>query len=220
MSKFCLGTLFTIIKKCVDESFVQHRDIREVFETLSQSYSPEPDMIVHIVGGRKNPAKSFIDEINSYDSSVYGEFSECMESVTNHIDPNKVDLLVKMLTTTIKGDEAIQDTTIVDLINGTRKKDLPGQYGNISSFLAGLFIYAVKYTNNKGSVLSVKAINDQFVAEHMGYVSTSPTIKKSSVEVSELEICEEDELKAKRFLIDHENEKELIPLCQIAMIHS
>ena len=44
--------------------------------------------------------------------------------------------------------------------------------------------------------------------------------KGSSEPVFDTKISESDELLAREFLIDHESEKELIPLCQIALLHS
>lgn len=215
MSRFCLGTFFTAIKKCVDRGFVQGRDFREVFATMALDYDPEADMIVHIVGGRKNPSKDFIDIIDSYDQSEYVKFCSCMSSVSDHIDPNKIDLLEMLFTKIVAEDETISDDTVVDLVNGTTKKNLPGNYTDLSSFLTGLFIYVVKYTDNKDKSVYVKEIDDRYVAMILAEISD----KKKPSNKSDDTLTELDMLQARSFIVSHEKEMELIPLCHIAYLY-
>lgn len=215
MSRFCLGTFFTAIKRCVDQGFVQGRDFREVFATMTFDYDPAPDMIVHIVGGRKNPSRDFIEVIDNYDQGEYVKLCSCMSSVTEHIDPNKIGLLERLIKKIVVEDETISDDTIVDLINGTTKKDLPGNYSDLSSFLTGLFIYAVKYSDNKDKSAYVKEIDEHYVAKILAEISdTHKTPKEADDQLTELE-----ELMASNFVVSHEKEKELIPLCHIAYLY-
>lgn len=52
-------------------------------------------------------------------------------------------------------NETISDDVIVDLVNGTTKKDLPGNYEDLSSFLTGVFLYVIKFAKNTGTNLEI-----------------------------------------------------------------
>lgn len=76
-------------------------------------------------------------------------------------------------------------------------------------------------------IISVSAglMSDKEIAIKKGAIKSSKqdknkSEKESSETVYPTEITESDELLARKFLIDHGSEKELIPLCQIALLHS
>ena len=74
----------------------------------------------------------------------------------------------------------------------------------------------------KEGVSLVALLQPEHTASHI-YEKDFPEVKViySEMKVSLLhkdEIGEEDELTARKFLIEHESEKELIPLCQVAFL--
>ena len=217
MSKLCLGTLLTAIKKCASKNgFVQSRDFTEMFSFLGCTRDMDPSFVGHIVRGAKNPPAELLDSINNMYQDDYYKIVSCFDGVSSRIDPNKIDLFGKIIKKIADGDSDIYDETVVDLVNRTTKKDLPGEIGNLSSFIAGIYVYVIKYTDNKDKMECVKEIDDQFIAEILS--ETIANARKNTVAVNET-LEEEDEIAAKSFLIKHEKEKELIPLCQIAFVY-
>lgn len=57
-----------------------------------------------------------------------------------------------MLEIAIVEDNSIKRTTIVDLITGLKKGELTGELEDPVSFLAGVFLYVIKYTKNPKKV--------------------------------------------------------------------
>ena len=216
MSKFCLGTLLTAINKCaIKRGFVQSRVYAEMFKNLGDQGYIEPSLIGHIVRGAKNPPSQLLDSINDMDPKEYSNIVDCFDCVSSRIDANKIDLFGKIIKKIADGDDEINDETVVDLVNGTKKKDLPGNLDDLSSFIAGVYIYVIKYTDNRGQTESVKEIDDLFIAR---IIAESTSNDPKNTEIHKDEIGEEDELTARKFLIEHESEKELIPLCQVAFL--
>lgn len=215
MSKLCLGTYLTAIKRCaVKNGFTQKTVFKDMFESIDREYEPNEDMIGHLVRGAKNPSMDFINTINDIVPDNFSKIADCMDSVASKIDPNKIDLFIKILKKIIDEDDSIADDTVVDLVNGTTKKEFPGKYDSLSSLLAGVFIYVIKNTDNKNQTNYVKEIDNDFIAE----VKAKETIK-ADVLTSESVInysSENEELRIRKFLIQYEELKEMIPLCQIA----
>ena len=215
MSKLCLGTYLKAIKLCaVKNGFVQKNVFQDMFASIDNTYEPEEAMIGHIVRGAKNPSPGFIDTINNLDSDKYPEIADCLEVVASKIDPNKIDLFTKILKKILDEDDSIADDTIVDLVNGTTKKEFPGKYDLLSSLLAGVFIYIIKNTDNKNKTDYVKEIDNDFIAEIKAKESniTDDLTLESGISDS----SESEELRVRKFLIQYEEIKEMIPLCQIA----
>lgn len=217
MSKLCLGTLLTAIKRCaIKKGFVQSCVFGEMFNCLGCMRDIDPSFIGHIVRGAKNPPSELLDSINNMDQDEYSKIVTCFDGVSSRIDVNKIGLFGKIIKTIADGDSDINDETVVDLINETKKKDLPGNYDNLSSFIAGIYIYVIKYTDNKGKIECVKEIDDQFVAEILSETHDTTDVDIKAPIVGNDEAVE---IAAKSFLINYENEKELIPLCQIAFAY-
>ena len=145
MSKLCLGTFFTAINVCVSEnSFKQGEDFRNIFGLIDPDYDPSPDLVSKFVRGVRTPSKAFISAVNRYEPDQYKELCFCMDDLANKINTQSEILLAKTITKIANGDETISDDVIVDLVNGTMKKDLPGNYEDLSSFLTGVFLYVIK----------------------------------------------------------------------------
>lgn len=235
MSKLCLGTFLTSIKVCANKRvFVQGRDFREMFSSLKYDYLPKDDMIVHMVGGRRNPSNSFIDTIKKYEPSQYLEIGDCLENIVRCIDPNKKEILVRIICKIIQDDDSIENEDVVDLINNTKKSKLPGNFGSLSCFLAGVFMFVIYNTDNTNCHEYVKEINDEFVARVSSEIQKNPTKdtkqdlvrnpdfwnrKANKKQELNSDIDEAEQIRARQFIIDHEEEKNLVPLCQVAFLY-
>ena len=146
MTKLCLGTYFAAIKHCKIKCFVQSKDVNKLFYDIAE-YDLDESSIGHMVKGNYNPSSAFIDKIYSLSPEDFPKFISYFNNIANKIDPNKKTLLVELLMTIIQEDESIKDETIVDIVNNTTKEQLKEKQYPLNSFLAGLFIYIVRYTN-------------------------------------------------------------------------
>ena len=211
MSRLCLGTFFTAINVCVEEnSFKQREDFANVFVLIDPNYDPSPDLVSKFVRGVRNPSKAFISTVNKYEPDQYSELCFCMDDISNKINEQSEMLLTNTITKIAKNDETIPDNEIVDLVNGTKKKDMPGKYRDLSSFLTGVFLYVIKYVKNDKMNEYVKQINRLFIAEFI-----NQNQKKAQETTIADPLTEAEELQARRFILTHEKEEMLVPLCQI-----
>lgn len=216
MSKLCLGTFFTAINVCVSEnSFKQGEDFRNIFGLIDPDYDPSPDLVSKFVRGVRTPSKAFISAVNRYEPDQYGELCYCMKDLANKINTQSEILLIKTITKIANGDETISDDVIIDLVNGTKKKDLPGTYKDLSSFLTGVFLYVIKFVKNDGTNEYVKEINQLYIAEFINENQYNTKEDNASGTLSEEEV-----LKARQFMLTHEKKKTLIPLCQIVYAYN
>lgn len=216
MSRLCLGTFFTAISLCIEEkSFTQGIDIAEIFVFIDTKYDPSPDLVSKFVRGIRNPSKSFVDTINGYDQDQYDSLCCCMDSIVNKLNTKSETILVKTITKIVKSNDTIPDDEIIDLVNGTMKKDLPGDYENISSFLTGVFLYTIKYTDNKDKNRFVKEIDKLYIAEFINPEKHNP-IEGIITEP----LTESEEIKVRQFFLFHEKEINLMPLCQIVYAYN
>ena len=82
----------------------------------------------------------------------------------------------------------------------------------------------IKATNMMVNIIKMSAelMSDEEITAENEAIKAKKNTKKSkkSSEIDSAEMKETDVIMARSFLVSHENEKELIPLCQIAMIHS
>ena len=117
MSKLCLGTLLTAIKKCaIKKGFVQSRVFGEMFDCLGCKRDIDPSFIGHIVRGAKNPPAELLDNINNMDQDDYSKIVTCFDGISSRIDANKMELFGKIIKKIADGDSDIKDETIVDLV--------------------------------------------------------------------------------------------------------
>lgn len=243
MTKLCLGTYFASIKYCKNNRFVQSKDVNKLFYDIAK-YELDESSIGHMVRGNYNPSSAFIDEIYALSEEEMPGFVSHFDNIANKIDPNKRTLLEKLLVAIVQEDDSIKGDTVVDIVNGTTKNELQENKYPLNSFLAGLFIYAVRYTKNQKMQSAVKEIDHAFVFridppanlvkddskvedESMPVQDDSLNEELSDVEMLDFLInkdivnidYEAVVLSAKEFLLKYEDVLGLIPLCHMAYIY-
>ncbi|MBO4636411.1 MAG: hypothetical protein J5685_04615 [Clostridiales bacterium] len=219
MSKLCLGTFFTAIVLCADDaSFKQGEDFCDVFGLLDNTYNPSPDIISKFVRGERGPKKTFIAKINKYDPDQFGELCYCMHDLSNKISSANQTKLVKILKKIILDDNQIESDAIVDLVNNTTKQCFPGEYETFSSLLTGVFLYVVKYAHNDHVQTEVKKLDEHFLAELL--LDDKTKAESTNTSTGKGGLSEDDIISAQMFLLCHEYERTLMPLCQIAYLYN
>ena len=223
MSRLCLGTFFKSIIKCKIKSktVTQKNIVGDIMHIIDPDFDETDDsMISNIVTGKKNPSNYVMDNVNTLSADGYSEFIEGFENIVKYLDPNRLDELKLLICYIIENDDGIKKDTVVDLIKKNTKADIRDSEEQLAEFLAGVFIYVLKYTDNRDSnkfvkeidKLTIEMLKDNSVKDNGSQMVKS---KESREETSD----EEDEdvlLEAQRFCIKYEKEIGLLPLCQIA----
>lgn len=222
MSKLCLGTFLKSIIKCKRKSktITQKNIVGEVMHIIDPDFDETDDsMISNIVAGKKNPSNYVMDNINDLRTESYGDFVKEFKSVISLLDPNRVEELKLLLCYIIENDNEIKNDTVVDIIGNGIKAKLRDEENSLEEFLAGIYIYVLKYTDNRDSNKFVKELEKVTKEQISERPVTSEFPKKNSNEKIKKQSDEEDEdilLEAQRFCIKYESEIDLLPLCQIA----
>lgn len=221
MSKLCVGTFLKSIIRCKIKSktVTQKNIVGDIMHIIDPEFDETDDsMISNIVSGKKNPSNYVMDNVNTLSSDGYGEFIEGFENIMKYLDPNRIDELKLLICYIIENDDEIKKDTVVDLIKKNTKVNIRNSGTQLAEFLAGVFIYVLKYTDNRDSNRYVKEIDKisvDILKDNLVKDDDSKLTKELKEEISE----EEDEdvlLEAQRFCVKYEDEIDLLPLCQIA----
>ncbi len=146
---FCVGTFLTALKICKAKSTKQKVLGKKVFLTVNPdfNYGDDDSAISAVFRGHRN-INSFIDlDIQDLDEpkTIALRFEN---DVLPLLDENMNSILVRLIQAIIDSD-SIDGNTRVELVNNIRKKDFVRLNEVIlSDFLAGVFLYAIKNTDN------------------------------------------------------------------------
>ena len=215
MSDFCIGTYLKTMVCCMSNSCEQKQLVGAIMHSINTDFDETDDSrISNIVAGRKNPPKFIIGAARDYKSDRYDELVKYFEEeVIPLVDPNKTKILELAIKKIIDGDDSIEGSTVIDVIAGETKDKLLDNGCELETFLAGTFLYALINTDNRGKTKAVKDIGDSFFQN----IDTPCERKRTaSAKGGVSSDSEKDAIDAKKFCIEHEDEIELLPLCQIA----
>lgn len=118
-------------------------------------------VISELSHGKKNLGGWETDAAWSCDAN--GASVRFVTEVIPLLDPSKQGLLVAAVKAVIASDEGIEDSAIVDLVDGLSKEDIVRLWQvNVSRFATGVFLYAVRYTSNRGTDGEASAVTPGF----------------------------------------------------------
>lgn len=206
MSKLCLSTYMTVLKMGMASSCTNKKLVGNLMRIIYGPFDDTDDQKINgLINGWKNISLEIADVLETLEyEEVAKEFEVTIKPLLNM---NMIGKIENALIDIISRDETILDDTIIDLVANSSKMDLiEGRYEN--SFLVGLFLYALRYTKNRNTNVYVKEIT----TEYWSGVAFERRIKKEKTTVQHE--CSE---KARQFCIEHEEERSLLPLCQMAM---
>ncbi len=154
---FCVGSFLTALKICKAASTKQKQLGEKVFQSLYPQYDcGDDDSSISAVFRGKRNLNSYLqlmmDDLNPKTITLYFQ-----ENVIPLLDENKFSFLVRLIQMMIRQD-AIDDETHVELVNGIKKKDLVQMNEVVlEDFLVGIFLYLIKNTDNLNREREVKA---------------------------------------------------------------
>ncbi len=154
---FCVGSFLTALKICKAASTKQKQLGEKVFQSLYPQYDcGDDDSSISAVFRGKRNLNSYLqlmmDDLNPKTITLYFQ-----ENVIPLLDENKFSFLVRLIQMMIRQD-AIDDETHVELVNGIKKKDLVQMNEVVlEDFLVGIFLYLIKNTDNLNQEREVKA---------------------------------------------------------------
>ena len=229
---FCIGSIISVAVECKTKGSTQVKIATNFLRSIDPKCNVlTSDAASYIVNGKKNPSIYVMDNIeelkNDYYSDIVTSFRNLIIPKIREIERNHIrDALILM----IQEESNIGEETVVEVISGTKKTELAESDTDLATFLAGLFIFALKNTENHGGGAKKNAKKylervrqgEKPVRKNISKIEESSNhnqINQPEYHSRELELLEERiEQEAEAFCVKYEADKLFIPLCQIAKI--
>ena len=232
---FCIGCIISAVVECKNEGTKQAKIVETIFRSIDKGCEEvSNEAASNIARGSKNPSGYLMDALGNLSVDDYKTIAEYFRNqVVVLIKENERNNVRDTLILMIQETQEIADETVVDVVNGICKADLSDEV-DLSSFLAGIFLYALKNTkNNIGG--SAKKLTMEYLERVKkgekpvkGIKVFKEEIKDSKQELGysrfDYQSRETDQLKerteqeALSFCRKYAEEKEYIALCQVAFI--
>lgn len=243
MNKLCLGTyLQALIRNKSDSPNASQANI---VRTLLKCFDPKSDkddsLISHYANATKNPSRTIIKRASTIQASGMEKFAVYFDkNIMPLLNPNKINHIVKILSILIVEDGKIESSTVIDKISNIKKEDLKGVVDDAVRFLAGVYLYALSYTDNLGGkkekgyvsriITECEKLSERYVfciqncpngtsQSDVATVEASVLLHDDSPQMKNLSFDEERiEQEVRNFCIDHDTEMALLPLCQVIAV--
>ena len=217
MTRLCFGTYFSILSYCKNNTCTKKELVSSTMHSLSNDFNEEDNSLISkIIHGRKNPPKFIIEIGKDFLEDRYIDLIDYFKcEVIKLIDQNKMALMKEALLEVIESDKVIKNDCVVNIITQSTKSQIREKSEDIPTFLAGIFLYVIKYTDNENKYNDVNSLDKIY---RKATTSLKPVKKSESTKRQPVSkrIAEETYREVQRFCIKHEKELDLLPLCQIA----
>ncbi len=232
---FCIGCIISAVAECKIEGTKQTKIVETILRSIDKDCGEvSSETASNIARGSKNPSGYLMDALGKLSVDSYKTISEYFrDQVVVLIKENERNNIRDTLTLIIQETQEIADDTMVDVVNGIIKADLTDEV-DLASFLAGIFLYALKNTkNNIGG--SAKKVTKEYIARVKN--GEKPVRRKNEFKEEtkdfnqefehsrfdsrsrEVELLEERiEQEAISFCRKYKAEREYLALCQVAFV--
>lgn len=161
--KLCFSTYASILVKGKARTTTQVGLIRALFRCIPQHYDAFDDAgISDIVNGKKNVPDVDIDLAKECNPrSVAASFKE---TILKMLDNNKKGRIVLALKDIMANDKDLADDTKIEMVNGMTKAAFLQRDSLVyADLLAGIFLYVLIYTDNRGMRDEANVITDGYL---------------------------------------------------------
>lgn len=228
---FCIGCIISTVYECRINGITQAKVVTAFLRSIDKECRELMDEEAsHIARGTKNTSIYVKDALAELKPDDYGEVAEYFRNnILGLIKENDRNTVRDALVMMIQDDPTINDDTVVDIISEIKKKDLSSHVEDLSKFLAGIFLYALKNTKNNVGGGAKKYVREYLGKVKEGRIHIKNNVMEQSDEATitdrekcisrEVELMEERILQeATAFCMKYEQYKDFIPLCQIACV--
>ncbi|MCR4717009.1 MAG: hypothetical protein K5656_07485 [Lachnospiraceae bacterium] len=230
----CLGSYLSVVYYAKVNGKKQNEIVTKFFEFFDNDiYELDNEAASNIVRGVKNPPVTVTDGVKELSPEQYADVVDYFKNnILNLIKENEITTVIETIKYLINDDDAIYADTVVEVISGIKKNELAMCNEEAATFLAGVYLFVLRNTDNRVEENSKKYAEDcwnkvkegQCVTEDNNtvvYEDLSINYKGNEIAVEyknrEVELMlERIDQEATSFCINHDEEKSLIPLCRVA----
>ena len=162
----CYGSYVKVLHICGVNSQKQedvHRELMASVDDLSH-IGDVASQASRLFSCKMRLNRRLIEDVREADPVAIRENME--RYIEEWINPSMLESAVAAIRVIIEEDEYIPENCVVDCITNITKADLRQRHDvDAVDFLAGTFIYAVLYVDNRRGIISVYGINEDFVED-------------------------------------------------------
>ena len=161
--KLCFSTYASILVKGKARTTTQVGLIRALFQCIPQHFDAFDDGgIFDIVNGKKNVPDVDIDLAKGCNPCFVA--TSFKENILKMLDNNKKGCIVLALKDVMTNDKDLADDTKIEMVNGMTKAAFLQRDSLVyADLLAGIFLYTLIYTDNRGMRSEAKIITDDYL---------------------------------------------------------
>ena len=162
MKRLCFGSFAKILWLCAADGVSKYDLIKSLIHSVDNKCLMTAQAATGLLncekglpnGKGQNSLGDVVSKAREVDLNLVSEYFK--EKIVPLISLNRRKIIICALCTLITEDETILDDTVVEIVTGTRKKDISkqGKYV-LSDFLAGIFLYTVTIDNRAGTFLEI-----------------------------------------------------------------
>lgn len=165
MVKLCFGSYAMVLKICKAAPVTQQNLVLSLLCSVCSNFYIQHDdyRTVHsLIHGHSNiptDVKVYVEDVKESEVADYFR-----NSIIPLLDPNQWGNIILALKDIIAADTTIIDGCELDLLNHhTKSEILIRDSFVLADFLAGLFLYVVRYTDNRGQEENIRSITDEYI---------------------------------------------------------
>ena len=165
MVKLCFGSYAMVLKICKAAPVTQQNLVLSLLCSVCSSFYIQHDdyRTVHsLIHGHSNiptDVKVYVEDVKEPEVADYFR-----NNIIPLLDPNQWGNIILALKDIIAADTTIIDGCELDLLNHhTKSEILIRDSFVLADFLAGLFLYVVRYTDNRGQEENIRSITDEYI---------------------------------------------------------
>ena len=225
---FCIGSIISTVYECRVEGVTQAKIATAFLKCIDKNCEwLSNEDASNLARGCKNPSPYVMEALSALSDENYKEIISYFESnIINLIKENEMTHAIDALALMILEDESITDESVVNVISRSKKEEVYNDTNMPSTFLAGLFLYALKNTKNSTNGKAKRIAQDYLKRVREGsqtinrVSNNTPTEKQpNSLSSREIELMEERiDQEAVSFIMKYDISKSFIPICQIISI--
>lgn len=204
--RLCFGSYLAVLVSCKAPNV----DNKVLCETLLHSVAPnfeftfkgqenedrvKEDVSSKLLRCEQNVSPDVITPARSTTPQTVAIYFQ--DHICSLIDENRRKEIILAIKDVITNDPLVQvnkktfgidDDTVVDIVSGTTKRELAAKRDFcFSAFLAGVFLFAVRSTNNRSGKDSIKSVTDEYIqsfadrANEINLIAENNTKKASQI---------------------------------------
>lgn len=229
---FCIGCIISTVYECRVFGITQKEIAYAFIKGIDKDCGVlSDDVVSKIVSGSRNPSGYLMESLSKMTQDSYEDLEEYFQkNIVSRIKENERKKVRRALTLMIQEAHEIEEDTIVEIISGIKKADLWDTDYDLSTFLAGIYLYALKNTSNicdgQAKVVAKAYLDRVKNGEKPVHKLYEDTIEdKGSERDKDGSMCtsnscemmeEQTEREAREFCVKHEKEMDYLMLCQMA----